>query len=110
MYIFIIKLKLYVIIAYTVNFLPRPQAHREKRVLFIMIFLCLASTLPGVATQKMLTNQLRSLESDNLITRTVYPVVPPKVEYNLSDMGKKMIPLLEKMYSYGIDYLHNNGK
>ena len=56
MYIFIIKLKLYVIIAYTVNFLPRPQAHREKRVLFIMIFLCLASTLPGIATQKMLTN------------------------------------------------------
>ena len=69
----------------------------------------LQKKLPDV-TQKMLTNQLRSLENDNLITRTVYPVVPPKVEYNLSDMGKKMIPLLEQMYSYGIDYLHFNEK
>ena len=56
MYISILTLKLYVIIVYTVNFFPGPQAHREKRVLLIMMFLCLASTLPGVATQKILTN------------------------------------------------------
>lgn len=63
--------------------------------------------LPDV-TQKMLTNQLRSLEEDGLIIRTVYPVVPPKVEYSLSDIGREMIPLLESMYSYGIKYSEEN--
>lgn len=56
------------------------------------------------ATQKMLTNQLRALEEDKLIIRKVYPVVPPKVEYSLSDIGKEMLPLLEMMYRYGIMY------
>ncbi|MGL4737632.1 MAG: winged helix-turn-helix transcriptional regulator [Cellulosilyticaceae bacterium] len=59
--------------------------------------------LPDI-TQRMLTNQLRSLEEDGLIFRNVYPVVPPKVEYGLTEVGEKMIPLLESMYSYGIDY------
>ena len=57
-------------------------------------------------TQKMLNNQLRSLEEDNLIFRKVYPVVPPKVEYGLTDMGKNLIPLLESMYSFGVEYLN----
>lgn len=55
-------------------------------------------------TQKMLTNQLRSLEEDNLIFRKVYPVIPPKVEYGLTDIGKEIIPLLETMYTFGIEY------
>ena len=55
-------------------------------------------------TQKMLTNQLRSLEEDNLIFRKVYPVIPPKVEYGLTDIGKKIVPLLESMYTYGVEY------
>ncbi|MGL4345468.1 MAG: winged helix-turn-helix transcriptional regulator [Cellulosilyticaceae bacterium] len=59
--------------------------------------------LPDI-TQRMLTNQLRSLEEDHLIFRKVYPVVPPKVEYGLTEVGQKLIPLLESMYSYGIDY------
>jgi len=59
--------------------------------------------LPDV-TQKMLTNQLRSLEEDGLVHREIYPVIPPKVEYSLTKMGEKMIPLLEQMYSYGIEY------
>ncbi|RDY24964.1 transcriptional regulator [Romboutsia maritimum] len=63
--------------------------------------------LPDV-TQKMLTNQLRSLEEDGLINRTVYPVVPPKVEYSLTKIGENMIPLLEQMYSFGIDYGKRN--
>lgn len=62
------------------------------------------SKMPEV-TQKMLTQQLRSLESDGLIFRTVYPVVPPKVEYTLTDLGKKIIPILEAMHIFGSDYL-----
>ncbi len=60
--------------------------------------------LPDV-TQKMLTQQLRSLEEDNLIYRHVYPVVPPKVEYGLTDLGKKIIPILEMMHEFGADYI-----
>jgi len=60
--------------------------------------------LPDV-TQKMLTQQLRSLEEDGLICRKVYPVVPPKVEYLLTDLGKKIIPILELMHGYGTEYL-----
>ena len=60
--------------------------------------------LPNV-TQKMLTNQLRSLEEDKLIYRKVYPVVPPKVEYGLTDIGNKIIPVLEAMHDYGEEYV-----
>lgn len=59
--------------------------------------------LPDV-TQKMLTNQLRSLEDDGLVHREVYPVIPPKVEYSLTELGEKLLPLLEQMYEYGIEY------
>lgn len=62
------------------------------------------------ATPKMLTQQLRELEEANLITRTVYPVVPPKVEYRLTDFGKSLRPILETMYTWGADYLRDNGK
>ena len=65
--------------------------------------------LPDVS-QKMLTNQLRSLEEDGLVLRKVYPVVPPKVEYSLSDIGKEIIPLLESMYNYGVMYTENINK
>lgn len=62
--------------------------------------------LPDV-TQKMLTQQLRSLEEDGLIERKVYPIVPPKVEYSLTELGKKIIPILELMHGYGIEYLES---
>ncbi len=61
------------------------------------------------ATPKMLTQQLRELEADNLIIRTVYPVVPPKVEYRLSELGTSIQPILEAMYKWGADYLSQNG-
>ncbi|GLC81574.1 winged helix-turn-helix transcriptional regulator [Lacrimispora brassicae] len=61
------------------------------------------------ATPKMLTQQLRELEADHLIIRTVYPVVPPKVEYALSDLGTSIRPILEAMYNWGADYLSQNG-
>ena len=63
----------------------------------------LKTKLPD-CTQKMLTNQLRSLEDDGLVHREIYPVIPPKVEYSLTDLGSKMIPLLEQMYDFGIEY------
>ena len=50
------------------------------------------------ATPKMLTQQLRELERDSLITRTVYPVVPPKVEYALTERGRSLFPILQAMY------------
>ena len=62
--------------------------------------------LPDV-TQKMLTQQLRSLEEDGLIYRTVYPVVPPKVEYGLTELGKKTIPILQQMHHFGVELLQD---
>lgn len=61
------------------------------------------------ATPKMLTQQLRELEEDRLVIRKVYPVVPPKVEYSLSALGKSMQPILRAMYDWGADYLTQNG-
>lgn len=56
--------------------------------------------LAGV-THKMLTQQLRELEADGVLTRTVYPVVPPKVEYDLTPLGEKLRPILEAMNDWG---------
>ncbi len=53
-------------------------------------------------SERMLTKQLKELEVDGLITRTVYPEVPPKVEYNLTDLGKQIHPILKAMYKGGI--------
>lgn len=61
------------------------------------------------ATPKMLTQQLRELENDNLLTRTVYPVVPPKVEYALTDLGRSLKPILSAMYDWGTGYMRDNG-
>ena len=57
----------------------------------------------------MLTQQLRELEADGLIRRTVYPVVPPKVEYALTDLGKSLHPVLKAMQSWGAAYLARQG-
>lgn len=59
--------------------------------------------LPGI-TQKMLTQQLRDLEEHGLIHREVYPVVPPKVEYSLTEEGKTFVPVLRSMYKWGRNY------
>lgn len=61
------------------------------------------------ATPKMLTQQLRELEADELISRTVYPVVPPRVDYALTELGNSMAPMLEMMYQWGADYLNAQG-
>ncbi|MFV0380572.1 MAG: winged helix-turn-helix transcriptional regulator [Anaerorhabdus sp.] len=61
------------------------------------------------ATAKMLTQQLRELEKDKLIIRKVYPVVPPKVEYSISDKGKSLYSILEAMYNWGEQELSDEG-
>lgn len=60
------------------------------------------------ATDKMLAQQLRELENDGLITRTVYPVVPPKTEYNLTEFGESLIPVLDAMCNWGREYLEQS--
>lgn len=56
-------------------------------------------------TQATLTKQLRKLENDDLIKRTVYPVVPPRVEYELTDTGKELLPVLDALGSFGMKYI-----
>jgi DNA-binding HxlR family transcriptional regulator len=60
--------------------------------------------IPSI-TQKMLTQKLRELEDEGIVYRTVYPVVPPKVEYSLTEQGEKLIPILKSLYQWGEDYI-----
>jgi DNA-binding HxlR family transcriptional regulator len=75
----------------------------------ILRFSDIKRRLPDV-TQKMLTQQLRSLEEDHLIFRHVYSEVPPKVEYGLTELGRSIIPVLEMMHQFGAKYLELNFK
>ena len=59
------------------------------------------------ATPKMLTQQLRELESQHLVHREVYPVIPPKVEYSLTVLGKSLMPVLAAMRDWGTGYLRS---
>lgn len=59
---------------------------------------------PGI-TQRMLTNQLRELEADLVVTRKIYAEVPPKVEYSLTEVGKKLQPILQQLEEWGRTYL-----
>lgn len=56
-------------------------------------------------THKMLTTQLRQLEEEGFIIRTVYPVVPPKVEYSLTDRGKRAIEIITVIRNYGLELM-----
>ena len=59
------------------------------------------------ATPKMLTQQLRELEEQALIHREVYPVIPPKVEYSLTETGRSLLPILVAMRDCGANYLRS---
>lgn len=74
------------------NLLMRPWRFNE-----------LQKNLDGIS-QKVLTDNLRSLEQDGLITRTVYAEVPPRVEYSLSELGWSLKPILDAMQSWGENY------
>ena len=60
-------------------------------------------------SQKMLTQQLRQLETDGLIGRKVYAEVPPRVEYSLTDFGQTLKPIFEAMHNWGTGYLEQTG-
>ena len=74
------------------NLLARPWRFNE-----------LKKDLEGTS-QKVLTDSLRSMEADGIITRTVYPEVPPRVEYALSDLGESMRPIMDAMEIWGTEY------
>lgn len=58
-------------------------------------------------TQKMLTKQLRELEAEDIITRVVFPQVPPKVEYSISDYGESLAPILNIMHEWGTAHVEH---
>ena len=74
------------------NLLERPWRFNE-----------LKKNLEGIS-QKVLTDSLRAMEEDGIITRTVYPEVPPRVEYALSDLGESMRQILTAMQEWGDNY------
>lgn len=74
------------------NLLVRPWRFNE-----------LHKNLEGIS-QKVLTDSLRQMEADGIITRTVYPEVPPRVEYALSPLGESMRPILDSMQAWGEAY------
>lgn len=62
----------------------------------------------GSVSQKVLTAQLRQMEDSGLLTRTVYPEVPPRVEYTLTELGYSLKPILDAMQSWGEEYQAKN--
>ena len=58
----------------------------------------------GTVSQKVLTAQLRQMEESGLLTRTVYPEVPPRVEYTLTELGRSLKPVLDAMWDWGEAY------
>lgn len=63
----------------------------------------LRRAIPGIS-EKVLTDNLRAMEKDGIITRTVFPEVPPHTEYELSDLGNSMRPIIESMATWGTGY------
>lgn len=59
-------------------------------------------------TQRMLTKELRELEKDGLVTRTVYLQVPPKVEYSLTEKGASLIPILDQLCDWGYEHMKDD--
>ncbi len=65
--------------------------------------------MPSI-TQRMLTKQLRELENDRLIARKVYPEVPPKVEYSITEYGRSLEPVIKALQVWGIGHLQSKSK
>lgn len=65
----------------------------------------LRRAIPGVS-ERVLSRQLDELERDGLVDRTVYPEVPPRVEYNLTPFGSTLCPILKQMWKWGMEHAH----
>lgn len=74
------------------NLLVRPWRFNE-----------LKKSLDGIS-QKVLTDALRAMEADGIVERTVYPEVPVRVEYSLTELGETLRPVLKSMENWGLDY------
>ena len=81
----------------------KPLIVWHLRDIAAMRFSALRRTMPAI-TQKMLTQQLRELEADGLLTRTVFAEVPPRVEYALTDLGRGIVPILESLCRFGREF------
>lgn len=66
--------------------------------------------LVKTATPKMLTQQLRELEANDLVHREVFPVVPPHVEYSLTEVGRSLMPILVAMRDWGAEYMNSKNR
>lgn len=64
----------------------------------------------GSVSQKVLTAQLRDMESQGLVNRKVYAEVPPRVEYSLTETGMSLKPIIDSMWDWGLDYKKKHGK
>lgn len=78
------------------NLLARPWRFNELR-----------KDLEGIS-QKVLTDSLRSLEEDGIVQRKVYPQVPPRVEYSLTELGRSLKPILDAMWNWGEEFKARN--
>ncbi|MEM1322764.1 MAG: helix-turn-helix domain-containing protein [Bacteroidota bacterium] len=74
----------------------------------VMRYSELRRNIPHI-TDKMLTSQLRQLEAEGFIHREVYPVVPPKVEYSITEKGRTTIPVIETIRNYGLELMAKEG-
>ena len=74
----------------------------------VMRYSALKKNIPRI-TNKMLTSQLRELEHDGFIHREVYPVVPPKVEYSITDKGRTCLPVIETIRNFGLQLMEEEG-
>ncbi|ABO35443.1 transcriptional regulator, MarR family [Methanococcus maripaludis C5] len=68
----------------------------------------LKEVVPGIS-QKMLAQQLKEMEEDGIIKKTIYPEIPPKVEYSVTEFGKTLFPLLKSMNTWAETYLTERG-
>ena len=86
--------------------MKRRPNHPVAQNVIGMRFGQLKKNIPPVS-QKMLTQQLRELELDGIVSRTVYPEVPPRVDYALTALGKSLSPVIEMLYRWGENYLES---
>ncbi|OVE59913.1 winged helix-turn-helix transcriptional regulator [Chryseobacterium mucoviscidosis] len=61
-------------------------------------------------SKQTLTNQLRELETDGIIERIIFPEIPPRVEYNITDYGKTLLPIIDSMYQWGRQHMKTDNK